>query len=157
MMMAYLENRRCNRAFYVSLFIVRLFVFISLQPYLSEKGSVTMLDIGQGDEFVIELPYRKGVILIDAGASFSFKDFKPSERVYSQIIQPYFYYRGITDIDAIIVSHEDIDHNGSIPFIVEDFNVEKLVVSEPYELNKSRSEEHTSELQSRGHIVCRLL
>src|SRR5690625_6775407 len=84
-----------------------------------------MLDIGQGDAFVIELPYRKGVILIDAGASFSFKDFKPSERVYSQIIQPYFYYRGITDIDAIIVSHEDIDHNGSIPFIVEDFNVDR--------------------------------
>lgn len=140
MMMAYLENRRFNRAFYVSLFIVGLFVFISLQPYLSEKGRVTMLDIGQGDAFVIELPYRKGVILIDAGASFSFKDFKPSERVYSQIIQPYFYYRGITDIDAIIVSHEDIDHNGSIPFIVEDFNVEKLVVSEPYELNKSEKE-----------------
>src|SRR5690625_895113 len=140
MMMGYLENRRFNRAFYVSLFIVGLFVFISLQPYLSEKGRVTMLDIGQGDAFVIELPYRKGVILIDAGASFSFKDFKPSERVYSQIIQPYLYYRGITDIDAIIVSHEDIDHNGSIPFIVEDFNVEKLVVSELYELNKSEKE-----------------
>src|SRR5690625_5449298 len=42
MMMAYLENRRYNRAFYVSLFIVGLFVFISLQPYLSEKGRVTM-------------------------------------------------------------------------------------------------------------------
>src|SRR5690625_2431649 len=140
MMMAYLENRRFNRAFYVSLFIVGLFVFISLQPYLSEKGRVTMLDIGQGDAFVIELPYRKGVILIDAGASFSFKDFKPSEGGYSEIIQLYFYYRGITDIDAIIVSHEDIDHNGSIPFIVEDFNVEKLVVSEPYELNKSEKE-----------------
>src|SRR5690625_5999635 len=37
MMMAYLENRRFNRAFYVSLFIVGLFVFISLQPYRSEE------------------------------------------------------------------------------------------------------------------------
>src|SRR5690625_3179384 len=96
MMIAYLEYRLFNRAFYVSLFIVGLFVFISLQPYLSEKGRVTMLDIGQGDAFVIQLPYRKGVILIDAGASFSLKE-------------------------------------------------------------KLRSEEHTSELQSRGHLVCRLL
>src|SRR5439155_11474605 len=27
----------------------------------------------------------------------------------------------------------------------------------PFELTCSRSEEHTSELQSRGHLVCRLL
>src|SRR5690625_6871572 len=47
-------------------------------------------------------------------------------------------------------------------------NREQIVITEiPYQVNKStliqriadlvRSEEHTSELQSRGHLVCRLL
>src|SRR5207253_3453191 len=30
-------------------------------------------------------------------------------------------------------------------------------IAESWEPNKERSEEHTSELQSRGHLVCRLL
>src|SRR5437660_5056719 len=33
----------------------------------------------------------------------------------------------------------------------------KALVSSSSKLRKSRSEEHTSELQSRGHLVCRLL
>src|SRR5690625_5378933 len=39
----------------------------------------------------------------------------------------------------------------------EDFQYSIRVVSEITESNGSRSEEHTSELQSRGHLVCRLL
>src|SRR5690625_7083836 len=34
---------------------------------------------------------------------------------------------------------------------------ERLTVLQPTDLAKQRSEEHTSELQSRGHLVCRLL
>src|SRR5690625_6533494 len=36
--------------------------------------------------------------------------------------------------------------------ILQQYKVEKLPI-----VNKDRSEEHTSELQSRGHLVCRLL
>src|SRR5207253_8834394 len=36
-------------------------------------------------------------------------------------------------------------------------NLQKAVADENYETAASRSEEHTSELQSRGHLVCRLL
>src|SRR5690625_6373764 len=32
-----------------------------------------------------------------------------------------------------------------------------FIKAQGYEIGKSRSEEHTSELQSRGHLVCRLL
>src|SRR5690625_6060634 len=46
---------------------------------------------------------------------------------------------------------------------IESYLDETLVLGEKYELDVSspgldrRSEEHTSELQSRGHLVCRLL
>src|SRR5690625_7073517 len=49
------------------------------------------------------------------------------------------YYRALTD-DAII------------------FDQSKYYIKiEPDKTNRTRSEEHTSELQSRGHLVCRLL
>src|SRR5207253_4222628 len=48
-----------------------------------------------------------------------------------------------------------IKHNDDFA-VHEPFDSEKLTpASSP--INRSRSEEHTSELQSRGHLVCRLL
>src|SRR5436305_10364087 len=35
--------------------------------------------------------------------------------------------------------------------------LQKFTLPEPYVINHNRSEEHTSELQSRPHLVCRLL
>src|SRR5690625_2872167 len=99
--------------------VVLLIVCLSVRPYMSATGMVTMLDMGQGDVFVIELPYRKGVFFIDAGATFSFEDFKPTDQVYEQIIRPYLYSRGIGHVDAIFLSHAHGDHNGSVPFMVK--------------------------------------
>src|SRR5690625_6920928 len=44
-------------------------------------------------------------------------------------------------------------------YIQDNIPIEKTVnkVRNHYEQFKARSEEHTSELQSRGHLVCRLL
>src|SRR5690606_25111533 len=91
---------------------------------------------GQGDAFVIELPYRKGVIFIDAGAHFSFTDFTTSNKVYRRIIKPYLHSRGINKIDAIFLSHEDSDHVGSVPFIIEDMRVDLIVMSDLYQLDE---------------------
>src|SRR5690625_6018774 len=53
------------------------------------------------------------------------------------------------------------DLNSSIQYqFVEMYRVEKVVQPFRFSLGKlqqARSEEHTSELQSRGHLVCRLL
>src|SRR5207253_3411693 len=45
---------------------------------------------------------------------------------------------GVGDLNAILLTHIHLDHAGASGALV-------------------RSEEHTSELQSRGHLVCRLL
>src|SRR5690625_7371287 len=95
-----------------------------------------MLDIGQGDAFVIELPYRKGVFLVDAGATATFDGEAISEKVYKQIIKPYLFGRGIQKIDTIFVSHEHVDHFGSVEFIVDDIEVGEIVISSYYEIEK---------------------
>src|SRR5690625_6177273 len=102
-------------------------------------------------------------MFIDAGSTVNFDHIEPNKRVYKQVIKPYLDSRGITEIDAILLSHEHIDHVGSVSFMLEDMRVEEIIISKYYEINEQtesfwksygRSEEHTSELHSRGHLVC---
>lgn len=114
---------------------VILITFLALRPYLSPYGTVTMLDIGQGDSFVVELPYRKAVFFIDAGAKMSFETNQTTDTNYKQVIKPYLYSNGIANIDAIFLTHEDVDHVGSVPYIIDDLNVERIFLSNYYELS----------------------
>lgn len=134
LMMVNLENFRLIRSFRYGLCLIVFLIFLSLRPFFSPVGTVTMLDIGQGDAFIIELPYRKGVFIIDAGASFSFHDFAPTDRVYKQIIRPYLQGRGIYKIDTIFLSHNDLDHSGSMSYILEEIKVDEVVINEYHAL-----------------------
>lgn len=127
--MIHLEKGEKNKAFQYGSLVTALIIFLTIRPYFSPVGTVTMLDIGQGDAFIIELPYRKGVFLIDAGATFSFTDFKPTDKVYKQVIRPYLYGQGIHKIDTIFISHNDLDHDGSVPYIIKEFHVEEVIIS----------------------------
>ncbi len=98
-------------------------------PYAVNQGRVTMLDIGQGDAFVLELPYRKGVIMIDAAGLPPFM--VNPKQTEENIIRPYLKSRGISHLDALMISHHDTDHSGSVDPLVEDFDVDWLIVS-PY-------------------------
>ena len=114
--------------------IITLITFVALRPYLSPFGTVTMLDIGQGDSFVVELPYRKAVFLIDAGAKLSFEENKPTDTNFKQVIKPFLYSNGIAKIDALFLTHEDTDHVGSVPFMIQHLNVDQVFLSDFYQL-----------------------
>lgn len=131
-----LELAKLKQSFLYGCFLTLVVMAIALGPYLSPVGSVTMLDIGQGDAMVVELPYRKGVFLIDAGARMSFEDGQSTPGVYKQIIKPYLFSRGIREIDALFISHEDSDHMGSLPFMLDNVDVNKIIVSEYYEFDE---------------------
>ncbi|MYL37235.1 DNA internalization-related competence protein ComEC/Rec2 [Halobacillus litoralis] len=106
-----------------------LMVYASL-PYLSPEGTVTMLDIGQGDSFVIELPYRKGVWMIDAAGPPPYME--DETRTAKTVIVPFLKSRGIDTIDTILITHEDSDHNGSVPYLIDQLDVGNVVTSPFY-------------------------
>lgn len=145
LLMTNLERRKWSQAFTIGCSIVCLICVILLKPYFSPNGKITMLDIGQGDAFIIELPYRKGIIMMDLGASFSFPEGAVSDRVYVQVIKPYLDMSGIHQIDAVFLSHEDVDHIGSLSFLLEDYDVDNLIISDYY---KSTKKEEQQWLQS---------
>jgi competence protein ComEC len=130
----FLEQKRLSEGFFSFVLLTTvLFGYASL-PYFSDEGRVTMLDIGQGDAFILELPYRKGTIMIDAGARFSFEDMEASPSVYQRIIRPYLRANGIHEIDVLFLTHEDTDHIGSAAFMIEDGIVNELAVSSFFEV-----------------------
>lgn len=86
-------------------------------PYLWGEGKVTMLDVGQGDGFLIELPHRKAVYMIDTGGTVKFGEKKWQQRKHSfkvgkDIVLPELKARGIRKIDRLILTHGDRDHIG---------------------------------------------
>lgn len=136
LLMYYMTIKYFKTAFKYGVILTMLITMAVIRPYLSPYGSVTMIDMGQGDTFIIELPYRKGVVFMDAGATFSFTEMTPSDKVFTQIIKPYLHYQGIQTIDKIIISHEDMDHMGSVDYLIDEFNVEEVVTSPFYHLTE---------------------
>jgi competence protein ComEC len=84
--------------------------------------TVTVIDVGQGDAILLELPSRR-VVLVDAGTKVLSND--SGER----IIGPLLKRKGIESIDAIIVTHPHDDHIGGCKYLLENFNVGELVLS----------------------------
>ena len=73
---------------------------------------------------MLQLP-GKANVLFDAG-SLHRRD------IGSRIVAPYLEYAGIAKIDAIIISHNDIDHINGIPEIVEYSHVEHIYANNAF-------------------------
>ncbi len=71
---------------------------------------MTCLDVGHGQAIVVQLPGTQ-TLLFDAGSMFQ-------RDIGSRIILPFLCYRGIASLDAILISHGDIDHINGIPEVV---------------------------------------
>lgn len=86
--------------------------------------SVLMIDVGQGDSFLIKFPNGQ-TALIDAGAITPF--FDTGER----IIIPLLDYLGIDKIDFGFVSHLDTDHYGGFPSLIFNKKINELYRPKP--------------------------
>jgi len=91
---------------------VILFSFLDDEELLPENQlSVLMVDVGQGDSFIIKFPNNK-TALIDAGGATFYFDY--GERV----ILPLLNYLGIEKIDYGFISHLNLDHYGGFVALI---------------------------------------
>ena len=98
-----LKQKRSIKPF---IFLVSyLFIFIELD-YINPVYEITFIDCNQGDSCLIEMPFNRGKILIDAYNSYDFLKSK-----------------GINHIDYLILSHSDDDHIGDYKEILENIDV----------------------------------
>ncbi len=83
---------------------------------------VYMLDIGQGDCALLVEPFQKSAVLIDAGQNV-FRD------NVATVIVPFFRSRGIRQLDAVVVTHNDFDHSGGVEELQKQIPVRQIVTS----------------------------
>jgi len=81
---------------------------------------LTVLDVGQGLSIAIERGDR--AIVYDTGASYP-SGFNLAESV----LLPYLQYQGISELDYLIISHQDNDHAGGREFIKEKMPIRKIM------------------------------
>jgi competence protein ComEC len=82
---------------------------------------VAMLAVGHGSAVVLQLPTGQ-TVLYDCGHLGS-----PEGATRS--IAAYLWSEGLTRIDAVVLSHADLDHYGALPGLVQRFSVGKVLVS----------------------------
>lgn len=106
-------------AFLIWLPIVACFV----APYFTRPEArpggelqVTALDVGQGDCILIETPNGRA-LLVDTG---------PPNR--GRTIRGYLLAEGVTELDALVLTHSDADHIGSAAEILDSLPVECVYV-----------------------------
>lgn len=113
-----------------------IFLFIStghyVYPYFRESGSVTFLDVGQGDAILIRLPYDQEIYLIDTGGTIrlnkeEWQRKKHEFSVGNDILIPYLQKEGIKKIDKLIVTHGDTDHIGAAQELLSNITVKEVV------------------------------
>jgi competence protein ComEC len=90
-----------------------------LEPYLRSDTRVSFLAVGQGDAILVEFPKGKA-ILIDTGPSLD--HYSAADR----IIAPYLRQRGISQLEAIFVTHSDADHASGLGHLVKQFDVKRV-------------------------------
>lgn len=99
-----------------------LFCFGSYKSIIFPSWKITLIDVGQGDSILITTPSQKH-ILVDTG---------PNDRqdAGKDIIVPYLHHIGVLRLDALVISHPDLDHFGGAESILKSFPVKELWVTE---------------------------
>lgn len=87
----------------------------------ADRLECTFLAVGHGTAVVVELPGGQ-TLLYDAGRL-------GSPVTGARIVSGFLWSRGITHLDAIVISHADVDHYNAVPALLEQFSVGAVYVS----------------------------
>ena len=103
--------------------LLPLFVWPVTRPAAGELW-VSALDVGQGMAIVLETADR--VVLFDTGPRYS-----ADADAGSRVIVPYLRARGLQHVDALIISHPDIDHAGGARSLMRTLAIDRVWTSIP--------------------------
>jgi competence protein ComEC len=105
---------------------IGLLPLVLYQPPRLAHGSfqLSVLDVGQGSAHVLQTATH--VLVFDTGAKSS-DSFDMGKRV----VLPYLYGQGIRQLDKLMLSHADNDHNGGAIAVTQGISVQEIMGSSP--------------------------
>ncbi|WP_455683556.1 DNA internalization-related competence protein ComEC/Rec2 [Thomasclavelia sp.] len=104
------------------LMLISLLLVFYFKPYYSIEGKVVMIDVGQGDCFLIQQPFNQGNILIDTGGL-------KNKDLASLTLVPYLRSQGINKLDYVFISHDDYDHCGAYDSLFKQIEIKQTITS----------------------------
>ena len=100
-------------------------LYLASPPPLREgEARLTVLDVGHGLAVLVQS--RSHALLYDTGPAFG-----PGVDSGMRIIVPYLRASGVRRLDALVVSHDDIDHSGGASSVLSAVPVARLLTSLP--------------------------
>ena len=104
----------------VGALLIAWFVVVDVQPLNRPTLRVDMLAVGDGSCYVVRS--RGSTVLFDAGSS---NDLDAGRR----IVVPALHRLGVRSIDAIVISHANLDHFSAVLEVVEAFDTDRVLVT----------------------------
>ena len=144
----YMFSRWENRApFKAIIFLLIVLCFDWFSSRFNPFGTVLFIDVGQGDSILIDLPWGNGTYLIDTGGAVQFGPEENQFSVGKEIVWPVLKARGITAVDAVILTHGDWDHIGGTLDLIDYIEIGEVWIS-PSSYKKETMEEVVMNLQN---------
>jgi len=107
---------------------VLLAVLLILHPLSSTRADanlhVDFLDVGQGDSALVTMPDGT-TLLVDGGGNI----FDASRRIGETVVSEYLWWRGLDQIDYILVTHADADHIDGLNDVLKNFAVRGALIA----------------------------
>jgi competence protein ComEC len=88
---------------------------------------VSAIDVGQGDSIFLAFP-GGAKILVDAGG-LPFWTHSQMD-IGEEVVSPYLWARGISSLDAVVLTHAHEDHMGGLPAIIANFQPREMWLPE---------------------------
>lgn len=98
-------------------------------PQLPDGYTARIYDVGQGLTVVVETANQ--VLVYDTGLRY-----RNGDTVFERAVLPDLSQRGIEKVDALVISHDDIDHAGGLGFVIHELDVARLITS--YAIDKDQ-------------------
>lgn len=108
---------------FLGVLLISALIFVRTPKPEYKEVWLTVLDVGQGLSSVIQT--ENHVLIYDAGMRFDTFDLGET------VVMPFLKQNNIQDIDLLVLSHDNLDHTGGAPYLMQNLAIKRLVSGEP--------------------------
>ena len=117
----------------LSLVQLLLLAVLILHPFSAGlaggKLRLDFLDVGQGDAALVTMPDGTTILIDGGGRPAFFNNAEAGRRIGETVVSEYLWWRGLSEIDYVVATHDDADHIDGLNDVLRNFHVRGVLVA----------------------------